>query len=323
VWCFDGNNSDGVDDGITISNGYFPWERGSLGTEGTDWDVLWVFNNSEPILASPAVADIDDDGYQEVVIGSLDGWIYALNGSTGALKWKYDTKKPVYSSAALYNLDGDPYLEVVVGSNDTYIYCLDGKTGIKQWRYKTDGPIFSSPSIGDVDGDSKVEIVFGSLDGKIYCISRFGFPEWEYTTGAPIYSSPALAPDGLQYNSPWPMFRHDCARTGVNPSLVGPGDQLYIFIGSDDGYLYKLNGNGTLHSRFLTNGPVHTSPSIADIDGDGFLEILFYDWGDEPGWSNRDVFWCLEEPNIPQEAFIRVDNAPYRDMCSRCTHPFL
>jgi len=317
VWCFDGDNSDGVDDGITLSrkpdgsSPYFPWSHGDIGVEGKDWDVLWVFNNSQPIIASPAVGDIDDDGFKDVVIGSLDGSVYAINGSNGQLKWKYTTGAAVYSSAAIANLDWDSQPEIVVGSNDSYLYCIDGKTGQKQWRYKTGGAIYSSPAIGDVDGDGQLDIVVGSLDGNVYCLDSLGHFKWKYTTGGAIYSSPSLARDGSLYSSEWPMFRHDCARTGFyGSSKLGQiGQKLNVFIGSDDGYLYKLDGeNGSLISKFLTNGPVHTSPSIADIDGDGMLEVLFYDWGKE--WGNRDTFWCLEEPGIPVTSLVNVDNIP-------------
>ena len=199
VWCFDGDNSDGVDDGIHLprsfdgSSPYFPWKYGDLGVEGTDWDVLWVFDNGEPIIASPAVDDVDDDGSKEVVVGSLDGNLYVLNGANGHVEWNYTTGAAVYSSAALANIDDDPQLEILVGSNDTYLYCLDGKTGNMQWRFKTDGAVYSSPAIGDVDGDGLPEIVFGSLDGSIYCLNVTGAMEWKYYTDGAVYSSPALS----------------------------------------------------------------------------------------------------------------------------------
>ncbi|MGC9308731.1 MAG: PQQ-binding-like beta-propeller repeat protein, partial [Thermoplasmatota archaeon] len=325
VWCFDGDNSDGVDDGITLprnadgSSPLFPWTQGDLGVEGEDWDVLWVFENSQPIVASPAVNDIDGDGIQEIVIGSLDGKVYAIHGPDGTEKWNYTTAGPVYSSAALANIDYDSQLEVVVGSNDGYIHCIDGKTGKIQWRRPIGEAVYSSPVIADVDGDGSLEIIAGSCDdfdadreiytnGSIYCLRTSSHIEWSFPTGGPVYSSAAIASDGLSNSNPWPMFRHDCSRTGFY-SLENSSENLFIFIGSDDGYIYKINGNGTLHSSFLTNGPVHTSPSVADIDGDGLLEILFYDWGAEND-GVRDTFWCLEEPNVPTEAYVYVDHLP-------------
>jgi len=319
VWCFDGNNSDGNNDGINISYSYFPWNKdingdgeynkGDLGKEGINWDVLWVFNNSQPIIASPAVGDIDNDGYKEVVIGSVDNSIYVINGSNGDLKWSYQTDNAIYSSAALANLDEDSSLEIVVGSNDHHVYCLDGGTGTEQWIFNTNDAVYSSPSIGDVDGDGHLEVVVGSHDEYLYCINgETGEEEWKFSTDGAIYSSPSLASVLSVSSLEWPMFRHDCARTGFYGGSEG---WLYVFIGSDDGYLYKLYGtNGSLVSKFLTNGPIHTSPSIADVDGDGAIEILFYDWG--RSWGKRDTFWCLEEPLCftPTVSYVNVDSIP-------------
>ncbi|MGC9309035.1 MAG: PQQ-binding-like beta-propeller repeat protein, partial [Thermoplasmatota archaeon] len=314
VWCFDGDNTDEIDNGITLprnkdgSSPLFNWYKGDLGVEGRDWDVLWVFENSQPIIASPAVGDIDNDGYKEVVIGSLDGYIYVINGTNGAEKWNFSTGGRVFSSAAIANIDTDPQLEVIVGSNDGFLYCLDGKNGMKQWNYSTAGAIYSSPAVGDINGDGKLDIVVGSLDGKIYCINRTGYELWNYSTNASVYSSPALAGSAAYRAADWPMFRHDCSRTG----FFGPqeaGEWLYVFIGSDDGYLYKICGiDGSLIARFPTNGPIHTSPSIADVDGDVAIEIVFYDWGADTG--KRDTFWCLEEPPgaMPTVDTVYVDN---------------
>jgi hypothetical protein len=41
--------------------------------------------------------------------------------------------------------------------------------------------------------------------------------------------------------------------------------------------------------RFRASGAIHTSPSIADIDGDSYLEIIFVDW------HAPDYMWVLED----------------------------
>ena len=316
LWCFDGNNSDGINNSIVFQRSYFPgfilWNLHKGGTEGIDWDPIWIFQAGGRIIATPAVGDVDADGEPEVVIGSLDGKIYVVNAEDGSMEWNYTTGASVFSSAAIANIDSDANLEIVVGSNDTYLYCLDGG-GSLQWRYKTNGPIYSSPAIGDVDGDGKLEIVFGSLDSYVYCLNSTGSLEWKFKTNAPVYSSPALAKMGrvIPYQMDWPMFRHDNNRTGFYGNTKGP---LEVFIGSDDWNLYWIHGlNGVPIDSFTTNGPIHTSPSVADIDGDASLEILFYDWGDEELTSipdATDTFWCLNYSSYREANYVYVDTEP-------------
>ncbi len=264
VWAFDGDNSDEIDDGITVTDW---WIYG--GIEGIHWDVLWVFQTDGSVVSSPALGDIDNDGQIEVVIGSMDGKVYILNGKTGALEWSYQTGSGVASSAAIADLDGDPYFEIITGSTDGKVYCLkwDGTTGSVKWTFTTSGSVFSSPAIGDIDGDGKYDVVVGSDDGNIYALNADGSLKWNYLTGGAIHSSPALANRGTK--------------------------GLGVYIGSYDGYLYLIDGiTGTLIDRFLTYGDIYTSPSVADVDGDGKLEIFFYD----ASWSlYRYTFWALED----------------------------
>jgi hypothetical protein len=48
VWCFDGDNTDGIDEGITIASSNYPWGAYPLGLEGIDWDVLWITDIGDP-----------------------------------------------------------------------------------------------------------------------------------------------------------------------------------------------------------------------------------------------------------------------------------
>jgi len=285
VWALDGDNSDGVNDGITATDW---WIYG--GTEGIHWDVLWAYPTGSSVVSSPALGDIDKDGQIEVVIGSMDGKVYVLNGITGALEWSYSTGGGVASSAAIANLDGDSYLEVVIGSSDGKVYCLqwNGSTGSVEWIFPTFGGVYSSPAIGDIDGDGHYDVVVGSDDGKVYALNADGSFKWSYPTGGAVRSSAALA----------------------NRGTTGLG----VYIGSYDDYLYLIDGStGTLVDRFLTYGDIYTSPSVADVDGDGKLEIFFYD----ASWSlYRYTFWALEDtgstasPYLMEWPMFRHD--PYR-----------
>ncbi len=281
VYAFDGANNNGKDDGITITSlAWFPYP---LGTEGIDWDVLWTFEppkvdgiGPNGIVSTPAIADVDKDGELEVVVGSTNGYVYVLNASDGELKCKFKTGGPVYSSPAIANIDKDKYLEIIIGSMDKNVYSFQciGKQGNEKWKFPTNGPIYSSPAIDDIDEDGEFEIVIGSNDWNVYALSASGSKKWEYLTSGAVYSSPAIANRGKDFG-------------------------FDIYIGSDDGYLYLLDGKtGAKIDRFQVYrswfGGIHTSPSVADIDGDNKLEIVFYDWGQGSAYEGH-TFWVIED----------------------------
>jgi len=80
VYCFDGDPSDGIDEGIPYAG------------DGPSQDVLWVYDAKSPIgISSPVVADIDLDGQLEVVIGDQEGHVHCISAGgrsvTGQADW--------------------------------------------------------------------------------------------------------------------------------------------------------------------------------------------------------------------------------------------
>ncbi|MCX6305852.1 MAG: FG-GAP-like repeat-containing protein [Bacteroidetes bacterium] len=282
IWAFDGDNSDGIDDGITVDLSSWGYP-GPTGTEGVDWDVLWVFQTGGSIISSPAAGDIDGDGSSEIICGSQDSLMYCLNGATGALKWSYKTGGMITGSAGLADFDNNGKLEIVFGSQDGLVYFIMGDLngdGIinpsEVTSFTTGGPVYSSPAIADVNNDGNLEVIIGSDDFKLYCFSyspatNSVSDEWSYLTGNIIHSSPAIANSGRS--------------------------TLTIYSGSSDSVLYVLNGNGSLITAHPVNGQVVTSPSVADIDGDQKLEIAFTTWGDP------DKFMVLRDQGSNVTAF--------------------
>ncbi len=220
--------------------------------------LFWKCPTGNFIFSSPTIADIDPyNRGLEIVFGSLDGYLYCLKNN-GDLLWRYNTNNWVESSPAIADLDSNnPGLEVVVGSDGGEIYCLtrDGDTqnGKVVWSYDTNIAIISSsPAIADINGDGKLEVIVGGSDGNIYCLTNEGALLWAYQTGYRIESSPAIA--------------------DIDPNYPG----LEIVVGCDDTKLYALHADGTPVWGWpqITKDIVYSSPAIADLNGNGKLEVV-------------------------------------------------
>ena len=213
---------------------------------GPDW-TYWLQWTASP----PSVADLDGDGFGEVIgfpnvemdepyhtyhyaLFVLQG-DHAANGHRSARRlpafdtpplteepWQDDDWYPVAGipAPAIGNLVGDARPEIVAPVNDGYVYAFS-PDGQLLWRYDYAGgrPFHyaSEPAIADLDGDGRPEIVFGVWgaapgDGRMVILASNG------------------------------ALLHDIVLPGQN----------------DDG-----NGVGAL-----------AAPTIADLDGDGHLEIL-------------------------------------------------
>jgi outer membrane protein assembly factor BamB len=147
-----------------------------------------------------------------VIVGSFDGYIYALNAVNGSKLWSFATGGKVGSSAAVH--DGVVY----VGSHDANLYALNATTGQWLWTFKTGGAVYSSPAVQDG------VVYFGSMDGLVYAINievecseerqrqrgpvalrwkKFCTPVvlWLFFTGGPVFSSPTLHGDVVYVGS--------------------------------------------------------------------------------------------------------------------------
>ncbi len=263
----------------------------------SDWSIpMGAWNYS----SSPAVADIDNDGHDEVVIGSREGWLKAIDGD-GSLIWHVpviphipaeciaqSTPSPIDSTPAIGDLDGDGTVEIVVGVGSSHDrgshsggLVAFSHTGSVEWKWQgnrdyggvntftNDGRcegVASSPAIGDVDGDGHDDVVFGGFDGRVWALDRngntvAGFPFESYDT---IWSSPAL---------------FDVDNDGAAEIFIGvdswPGVVSNFHQG---GLLRALDVSGGAVTQLwakYTSDIVASSPAIGDINGDGRAEVVF------------------------------------------------
>jgi hypothetical protein len=211
------------------------------------------------IWSSPAVGDIDGDGFLEIVAVNMWGRILAWNHDgtpvSGSSPVITIVGPGTWSSPALADLDGDGTLEIAVGFGFN-----KGKFALVRWDgspYNTDAVMleweyslgYASPAIADIDGDGELEIMTCSEDGHVMALETDG----SFAPGYPIkldglaYSSPLIddidrdgdielilpAYDsrlyvwdtGTPYSddmAPWPMFHHDMWRTGFADFAASP-----------------------------------------------------------------------------------------------------
>jgi hypothetical protein len=286
-------------------------QDGSGWSKGTP---IWLFDtqdwlNHQPdgwkdgVFSSPAVGDITGDGWPEVVFGAWDQCIYALdhNGNPiwgnlpGTLLEVYCgghgfyNEDTIWSSPALADVTGDNIPEIITGADISagnihhdpdggYVYILNGQ-GTVLARTWLDQRIYSSPAVADIDNDQKYEIVVGTgtnLAGVGYYVTAYEIDlsqptvhqrlivKWRSSTNGRVFASPAIG---------------DLNGDGSADVAVGAfvGDW-----GANGGEVYAWNGQ-TGQQLFRTQAcdmwgnswPVDSSPTLADIDGDGHLEVLF------------------------------------------------
>jgi outer membrane protein assembly factor BamB len=171
----------------------FGSDDGSIrAADGTTGDTLWSFATGGPVVSSPAV----DASCSTVVVGSDDGFVYALDCS-GGLLWSFPTGGPVRSSPLIVTLPlRSAAQRAIVGSEDGSIYALDLSTGAPVWVMPTGGPVDSSPALMTNVGPGGItEIVVGSADGMARGLDAgSGALLWSMDVGGPVEGAPALVP---------------------------------------------------------------------------------------------------------------------------------
>ena len=223
--------------------------------------LLWRYTTRSTIHGSPAIADINSDGRQEIVATCFDGNVYALNGD-GTRLWMTTPSagsRPIQASPAVGDINNDGRPEVVISTLEGMAYALAGADGKPLWNhtmgYTEKDYTALVPVITDLDGDGKTEVlVAGGLSGNLSCLSgQNGNLKWNRTLGQHLYSTPA----------------------------VGDGDgdgRMEVYLFSGPMHFVALNGAtgmGEWDHQFPTSVMDYSSPAMADIDGDGRPELVF------------------------------------------------
>ncbi len=245
----------------------------------------WPQKAQQGITSSPAVGDLDGDGYPEVVCA---GHVWRHDG-TPMKGWPQPANP--FCTPALADIDLDGRLEVVFGNqnNGIDVRRFDGRL-VSGWPQKTNAETRVTPAVGDLDGDGFPEIVAHSWELRLYAWKRDGtlLTGWPVATAGRVESPPSLADaDG---DGRLDTILCDQGVYHVNGQRKGNGCYGAVPIDLNrDGHtsIVGIASIMSLEGKPLSGWPVRVYGSwsdgvaVADVDGDGALEML---------WSSRNNF---------------------------------
>lgn len=257
-------------------------------------------STGEGWLASPAIADLDGDGKPEIV--AARGRAVVVWRSDGSRAFAFDTGKDrIWASPVVGNFTGDDKLEIGLAARDS-AWLIDAAGQVvsgfpRQWGAET-----RTLAAGDVDGDGALDLVVGvrHRNGEVTDIVNA-----YHANGTPVPGFPPVA-SGVSGCTPGPcyfagLYDQNLAIGDLDGDgkhdLVLPHDNAYASFFKGTGaafdsapiyegrpktpgvrYLHRLaqamqgyaDDEQTENQAHFTNTP----PAIADVDGDGKLDIV-------------------------------------------------
>jgi hypothetical protein len=177
----------------------------------------WIKASGTSKTPSPALADMNNDGFVDIVIASTGGGIYVYDRNGGLvfpwlnIRYSSLTNSASESSPVVADIDGDGKPDVVMGDEDQRLSALSGNgTMLPGFPIVLNAEIRGAAGLCDCDGDGMSEIVLSGWDRSLYV--------WDYD----FPFSPGKVP-------PWPQFHHDAARSGLSTNPA------FTIVGVEDG----------------------------------------------------------------------------------------
>ncbi len=207
--------------------------------------VLWERVLPLPETGPPSAADLDGDGYEELVV------------------WNYDYGDNGMPRSRLYVLEGDGTILSTIEM--PFIFT----SGLKELHTYDK----AAPALGDIDGDGDLEILLYGYDSEKRIAAY-------HHDGSPVAGWPVSLPGGVEtgYQA---IQLADADGDGDTEVFTAAS----IFDGGRFAQLFAFEGDGTSLSNFPSDVRDEWEPAfrIDDVTGDGLPNILVAGDSDAPG----------------------------------------
>jgi outer membrane protein assembly factor BamB len=246
------------------TTGAIEWRYYDTGEDGYVYTTVSSIYNSIPII----------DANNNVIFGARTGYLYSIDPLQRIVNWKYQTGGSIQCMPVINEIGN-----ILFGSNDGYIYDLSGN-GVPR---PTTTPIVAMYMLNtEHTGQSSYESPINKpqqiwATTHINCGNLFVLPSITIATDGTLYLGSddgyayALNPIDGNVKSGWPVSMINTSTYYIlNPNsvyltpLIAPDGTIYF--GTNQGYFYALNPNGTIKWYVALNNQMQSSP-IIDANG--------------------------------------------------------
>jgi hypothetical protein len=292
----------------------------------------WFKPTSAAVISSPLAHDFDGDGVREICVGSWDGFCYLLDQRlTDRPGWPQYVRRGYFSSPALADLDRDGVPEIIIGSDAGKLFAWSaGGAPASGFPVTLRSRIWATPAIlpdGRIAVGDQEQLVVLQADGRPaagWPRQIRGWPDATVACAPGLLAVVSLTPgretggwlhafrDNGEPLAGFPVeLERDSDSSPALADLDGDG-QWWIIFGDDDGWLHVVDTAGRQRPGFPVRtlggrndlppspasdgGTIHSieaSPAVADIDGDGRLDIAV------GAWDGRMYIWDRDGQSLP------------------------
>jgi hypothetical protein len=272
----------------------------------------------------------------ETAAGFADAWVTGVEAyhdlALAKQGWgKGDRSEFTYSPPVIADVDGNGDCEIILAGDHEHSVSKTNR-GVSTWVLKPDmtrlagwdvpkdsGPALvygeignnivmtlPAPSVGNLDGSPGLEIVVPAYDGLLYAYRSNGEVLWTYSFGQAspyVGASEALIVDLNGDGSPEIVFTTYSA--GAPRTPLTTAHLIILDTGGNELHRVPLSGRGSM-----------AAPSVADLDGDGHLELVIslkdslggnqggvQIW-DLPGASTNCAMWPTGRGNWLRQGYV-------------------